>query len=428
MQAASPCIHARIPMLRSSAFATFRTRSYRFQWPADLLTSCAFEMEVIILGWYILVETGSVFWLTLFGALQYGGTLVSPVLGVLSDRIGPRNLLTGMRLIYTTIATALMVLAFTGGLTPGVVLMLVAVMGLVRPSDPGLRQALIADTIPPDRWPGAIGMSRITSDLARVAGALAGAGIVLMLGMGVAYIAIAVFYALAALLTSQADSAQRRGAREEQAVAPGVPRRVTGWTDLCDGIAYIRSKPSLIAIIWLALLFNFTAFPLTNGLLPYVARDVYGVDQSGLGYLVASIACGAMVGGLLAGGAGAGVRLARLMVVSGVVWHLLLLVFAQMEVWHLGMAVLFVNGVAQSLTMISLTVVLVREAGDRFRGRVMGVRMMAIYSLPVGLLFAGWLIDEIGYSGTATLYATFGLVSIIFIAVRWRADMWASAR
>ena len=38
-----------------------------------------------------------------------------------------------------------------------------------------------------------------------------------------------------------------------------------------------------MAIIWLVLLFNLFAFPLTNGLLPYVARDVYHVDQSGPG-------------------------------------------------------------------------------------------------------------------------------------------------
>jgi hypothetical protein len=32
-------------------------RSFRFQWPADLLTSWAFEMEALILGWYVLVTT-----------------------------------------------------------------------------------------------------------------------------------------------------------------------------------------------------------------------------------------------------------------------------------------------------------------------------------------------------------------------------------
>ncbi|MGX7835875.1 hypothetical protein ACWKSR_12055, partial [Campylobacter fetus subsp. venerealis] len=45
---------------RPSALAPFRIRNYRFQWPADLLTSWAFEMEQLILGWYVLVETGSV--------------------------------------------------------------------------------------------------------------------------------------------------------------------------------------------------------------------------------------------------------------------------------------------------------------------------------------------------------------------------------
>ena len=78
----------------SPALAPFRIRSYRFQWPADLLTSWAFEMETLILGWYVLVETGSVLLLTVFGALQYGGTLIAPMLGVASDRIGHRNLLS----------------------------------------------------------------------------------------------------------------------------------------------------------------------------------------------------------------------------------------------------------------------------------------------------------------------------------------------
>jgi hypothetical protein len=54
---------------RPSALAPFRIRNYRFQWPADLLTSWAFEMETLILGWYVLVETGSVLLLTLFADL-----------------------------------------------------------------------------------------------------------------------------------------------------------------------------------------------------------------------------------------------------------------------------------------------------------------------------------------------------------------------
>jgi hypothetical protein len=50
----------------ATALAPFRTRSFRFLWPADLLTAWAMEMETLILGWYVLVETGSVVLLTSF--------------------------------------------------------------------------------------------------------------------------------------------------------------------------------------------------------------------------------------------------------------------------------------------------------------------------------------------------------------------------
>src|SRR5437899_11512431 len=127
--------------------APFRVRSFRFQWPADLLTSWAFEMETLILGWYVLVETNSVVMLTIFGALLYGGTLIAPIVGVWSDRIGHRNMLSGMRAIYALVAATLTTLAFTGALNPTIVRVCAALTGLVRPSDMGLRGAPIADTI-----------------------------------------------------------------------------------------------------------------------------------------------------------------------------------------------------------------------------------------------------------------------------------------
>ncbi len=152
--------------------------------------------------------------------------------------------------------------------------------------------------------------------------------------------------------------------------------------------------------------------------------NVYHVDQTGLSYLIASIAFGAMLGGVLMSRAGAGAQLPRMLIASAVFWHVLLLFFAQMQTLPGGIVMLLIAGVFQSLSMVSLTVILVRESGQRFRGRVMGVRMMAIYSLPVGLLLAGALIERIGFAATATLYAAFGLACTIIIALRWREHMW----
>src|SRR5215207_4212104 len=138
-----------MPFLRRSLGvpAPFRIRSYRYQWPADLLTSWAFEMETLILGWYMLVETNSVVMLTAFGALLYGGTLIAPIVGVWSDRIGHRVMLTAMRAGYAVVAGLLMTTAFTGTLKPEIVLVMAAITGLMRPSDMGLRGAMIADTM-----------------------------------------------------------------------------------------------------------------------------------------------------------------------------------------------------------------------------------------------------------------------------------------
>src|ERR1700741_3452145 len=85
---------------RLSALAPFRIRAFRFQWPADLATSWAFEMETLILGWYVLVETRSVLLLTLFASLQFMGTLIAPLFGVMGDRVGHRNVLCAMRAVY----------------------------------------------------------------------------------------------------------------------------------------------------------------------------------------------------------------------------------------------------------------------------------------------------------------------------------------
>ena len=406
-----------------SAFSPFRIRSYRFQWPADLLVSWAFEMETLILGWYVLVETNSVLLLTTYGALLYGGTLIAPMMGVASDRVGHRNMLSGMRAIYACVAAVLMALAFAGVLNPLLVLVIAGVSGLVRPSDMGLRGALVAESMPPGQLTAAMSISRTTSDTARIAGALAGAGLFAMFGMAPAYVAITILYALGSLLTWCAVQAKSETADAAAAVTTEVAASASTWADLREGVVHIWNTPSLLAIVWLAFLFNLTAFPLTNGLLPYVAREIYRIDQTGLGYLIASLAFGALLGAIVMTWFGSGLRLPRLMLVSATVWHVLLLIFAQMQSLRGGIIVLFLAGVTQSLTMVCHTVILLRTATPRFRGRVLGVRMLAIYSLPAGLLLAGALIEHISFRATATLFAGLGLVFTVLIGVKWYAAL-----
>ncbi len=400
-----------------AALAPFAVRSFRFQWPADLATSWGFEMENLILGWYVLVETRSVFMLTVFASLAYLGTLLAPFFGVMGDRIGHRNVLSAMRCLYTALSGLLMILAFTGTLSPTYVLVIAAMNGLVRPSDIGMRNALIGITIPAPQLVGAMGIQRITQDSARVAGALSGAGMVAVLGMGAAYAVVVGLYSLSVVLTRQAA-----GVRAPRAATETT--RASPWRDLKEGIAYVWTTPHLLAVMALAFLLNGTAFPLFNSLMPYVAKEVYRADQETLGIMVACGALGALSGSIALSRHGGAFRPARLMIFCAAAWYAMLAVFAQIEHPHIGVLVLFLAGIAQSTGLVPMSAILLRGAEPQFRGRVMGIRMLALYANLPALLLAGPLISRFGYPATATLYCTIGLAVTAFIALRWRSSLW----
>ncbi|MPZ57941.1 MAG: MFS transporter [Rhizobiales bacterium] len=399
-----------------AALAPFRVRSFRFQWPADLLISWAFEMEMLILGWYVLVETGSVVLLTLYASLLYIGTLVAPIFGVVGDRIGQRNVLFGTRATYIILAATITTLAFTGLLTPLYVFIVAAFTGLVRPSDIGVRSALVAATVPAEYLIGAMSISRMTADSARIMGALAGAGLFAAFGMVPAYVAITCFYALGALLLIGAGPELKQAADGADA---GI-QRPSPWRDLTAGMAYIWNTPRLLAAMWIAFVVNLCAFPLVTGVMPYVAKNIYGTDQTGLGYLVASLASGALIGSVALSLAGERMRVERVMVGAMVAWYVMLLMFGHIQHMGIGIACLLIIGVTQSVSMVTLAVVLLRTAAPQYRGRVMGVRMLAIYGNPLGLLAAGALVERIGYPATTAVYGLIGLVFTLLIVLRWR--------
>ena len=49
---------------------------------------------------------------------------------------------------------------------------------------------------------------------------------------------------------------------------------------------------------------------------------------------------------------------------------------------------------------------------------------MMKYGVPIGLLTAGALIANFGYTTTATLYSVIGLGCTLLIGVRWRDHLW----
>jgi len=401
----------RLPRAKVTPFAAFRIRSFRFQWSADAMTTWGSEMETLILGWYILVATDSPFLVGVLAALRFSGTLTAPIVGVIADRMSRKVMLLGLRTGAGLSALALLLLAAFNLIEPWHVFVISGISGFFRSADNVLRQALIADTVPREILMNASGLARTTQDSARIVGALLGAALLSQLGLGWAYVSVTFFYAASVLVGLGISSI-----RPVAAIAHMNP-----ITDLKDGVKYMMESPVIQPIMFLAFLVNLTAFPLTNGLLPVVARDVYGSDENGLGRLVATFAIGALVGSLAMAALVKSRRPERVMMFVIVIWYVLLIVFAGSKSNTVGLPLLALIGASISFSMISMSVVLMTFTKFEMRGRVMGVRMLAVYGLPVGLVVGGWLIERYGVQAAITGFAVGGLIATGFAAIRWPA-------
>ena len=164
----------------------------------------------------------------------------------------------------------LMAIALAGALSPYAVFVIAGLMGLVRPSDLGVRGALVAHIVPAEQLMGAMGISRTTSDVARVMGALAGAGLFAKFGIGAAYVVVTAFMRWACCwcwrwAAPGADAFAGRGGRDAS--------RPSHWSDLWRAWPacgrHRRCSPACGWRCWSTCrLFRSPA------LLPYVAREI----------------------------------------------------------------------------------------------------------------------------------------------------------
>jgi hypothetical protein len=148
------------------------------------------------------------------------------------------------------------------------------------------------------------------------------------------------------------------------------------------------------------------------------------VGQAGLGYAAADSWLGALGGSLFVGAGRLPFGAARTMLWSAGVWFAATLLFGLTTSLALGMALLFVAGFMQSFCLTPLAAIMLRTSDESMRGRVMGVRMLAIWGLPLGLVAAGPLIERAGYAPTVFLYCALGLAATLAIGYRYRSALW----
>ena len=409
-------------------FRSFLQRNYRMLWFSDGATSSAEQMEILVLAWFVLIETDSAFLVGVYGALRFTGTLFAPFYGILVDRYDRLSLLRIARVIFTVNAIIIAALAFAGQIHIWQIFLLTGINGMARAFDNVTRQTLMADMVPRYNLGNAIALTRTGRDATQIVSPVIGGFLLDSFGLGWAYVAIIALLALGAALTLTVNPPPRRPATRGESI----------FSTLWDSFRYAWGNKVILALLLLAFLVNLTGFPLNQGLVPVFAHDVLLTDSTGLGWLLGAYSAGAFVGSIIIAGLGSIDRGGRAMTIGSVAWHAAVAVLAGVawlvvspvslsgDAWFgISLGVLAFVGIAQSFTMVTMSMLLLSSAPTNIRGRMMGLRSFAVYGLPLGLLASGEMAETMSIGFALVVNGVIGIVvtAAIVMSLRgiWRA-------
>ena len=399
----------------SQLLRSFRLPNFRMMWFSDATPSSAEQIEFLVLAWFVLTETNSPFLVGLFAALRFTGTLLSPYYGILVDRYDRKRLLAGARMVFAVAALLVIFLSATDQLQVWHVFVLVAVVGMGRSFDNVTRQTMIADIVDRRDLSNAIALTRNGRDATQIVGPVIGGIMLGRLGMSWTYALIAALYAVGALFASRLSLPAR---------TPIGRRSIIG--DLAQTGRYVRREEVILALLLLAFIVNLTGFPLNLGLMPVFARDVLGTDSAGLGQLLGAYAIGGFLGSMTIAGLSRMRRPGKVMLTASIAWHACIILVSQMKWFGPSVGLLLVIGVAQSFAMVTMSVLLLAATSPELRGRVMGLRSLAVYGLPIGLLVSGAVAERFGVPVAFLINGGLGIILTAAIATRlrglWRAS------
>jgi predicted MFS family arabinose efflux permease len=407
--APSPSTTSRSRLPGLSPFAALRERNYRFIFSAQVFSLWAMEMEALVLAWFVLSDTGSPLQLGLIGAARFGGIFLSPIYGAIVDRFNRRSILLIIRGYNLALAIAFATLVLTDSLVVWHAYVLVSIGSVGRMLGVVTNDALTADAVDQSNLSSAMGLLRGSLDISRVLGSLLGGILLASIGLGTAYVAITILYAISAGvafgITVKSVSGDRVGS--------------TYLGQIVDGIAYVRTQSMVAALLFYTFLTEFTVFPMVNDLMLVVARDLHGLDADGAGVMRAVASGGALTGSILAGSFRNTLRPGRALILLTIVWHLITLAIAPSPYLGLTLVLFFAWGVFGGAAFVMLMLGLLAETPSAFRGRVLGLRGIAIFGLPAGLVLGGWLAQTFSVEVMLVTHSLIGLGMVALAYLLW---------
>lgn len=374
----------------SAHLSAFKSAVYCRYFPSAIFSTLGSWILRFLLGWSAWDLTHSATWVGIVAGLMLAPALVlSPLFGIVADRINPRNglLLTiGLHALLSGMAGAAV---YAGVFELPILLALALTLGVATSAHTPIRLALVPHLVPRASLPSAIGYSAIIFNTSRIIGPALGAWLLLVASPAFAYVsgAVLMFGALPFLFFVPVHVEKHAGRAN-----------ASFFRELGDGVRYTRAHTTIRLVLGFTLV-NALLGRTVIELLPAVSGLLLGGDSATLATLTAFAGAGSILGGLVVSRQGGSeTRLFKLIVASLTLGALLVAILGWFS--EVGSVALVIGGISFITTIAGTSNQALAQllVDDKFRGRVLSLWTMIAMGAPAaGAIVMGGLGDLISF-------------------------------
>ncbi len=392
-----------LPTATGSTTRVMRHPPFAGFWFSRTLSTTAYQMQSVAIGWTMYDLTHSAFALGMVGLAQFLPLLLlTPAVGQAADRFDRRRL-AGLCQAVEAAGAALLLAGMLGGwLGRDALFVIVVLLACARAFEAPSLAALIPGLVPPALLQPATAWSASANQTASIVGPALG-GLLYAVSPGLVFgVAGGCFLAAAAAVST---------IRMERA----APRRekVT-FASAFAGLAFMRARPLLLGTISLDMFAVLLGGALA--LFPIFARDILMTGPWGLGLLRAAPAVGALAMSVVLAHVPLRRHAGLILFGAVITFGAMTIVFGLSRWLPLSLAALVVLGAADVVSVVIRFALVQSRTPDAMRGRVSAVNQLFVgTSNQLGEFESGVTAALVG----AVPAAVIGGAGTILIALAW---------
>jgi len=398
---------------KTDSFAALRYKDFRSYLGMRFFFTFAYQMQAVVIGFYIYHVTGSVFALGLVGLCEaIPAVCIALYGGYVADKSEKRKMLLTISglvffasvVMFTVTMKNVAPYLHTGWIIP-IIFVMIFLNGLARAFYGPATFTIYAHSIPKEIYPNGSTWSSSSWQIASILGPAAGGLIYGFYGITATFSVILCFLLLSIILIYRL-----------RPYPPVFIPKENIWDSLKEGIDFVFKSKMLIWAMSLDLFSVF--FGGAVALLPVFAKDILKVGSEGLGIMRATSSLGAVLTMLAMARFSPMGKPWRNLLIAVTGFGLSIICFGLSRSFYLSLIFLFTEGAFDSVSVIIRGTIMQLLTPDHMRGRVSAVNSMFIGSSnEIGAFESGTAAKLLGtvpsviFGGTVTLV----IVTITFL-------------